>query len=104
MRNLILAVLGTGLEIARHLAARKIIKLILAVRNEQSGLDAKGAICAGLPKGHTTDIQIWRIDMASFASVREFAKRSDALERLDAVAMNAGMFGGGANGNDARWT
>ena len=90
-----LALLGIGLEIARHLAARHISKLILAVRNEQSGLDAKAVIIAGLPKGHTIDVQIWRIDMASFASVRDFGERCATLDRLDAVAMNAGMLGGG---------
>ena len=90
-----LRILGIGLEIARHLAVRDPAKLILAVRSEKSGIEARDTISALLPKDHTTDLQVWLVDLASFASVKEFANKCAGLERLDAVAMNAGMLGGG---------
>jgi retinol dehydrogenase-12 len=36
--------------------------------------------------------EVWSLDLSSFDSVKEFAKRVDTLPRIDAIVENAGMF------------
>jgi retinol dehydrogenase-12 len=64
--------------------------MILGVRSVERGTQAKTEILAKLK--YSLNIEIWQVDMASFASVTQFAERCNALDRLDAVAMNAGVY------------
>ncbi|KFA54257.1 hypothetical protein S40293_07822 [Stachybotrys chartarum IBT 40293] len=82
---------GLGKEAARHYARLGAGQIILAVRDLDKGHDAKHDI------EHTTQcsngvIQVWRLDMASYASVRSFTTRvHKELDRVDIVLANAGL-------------
>lgn len=82
---------GLGKEAARHYVRLGAGKLILAVRGLDKGHAAKHDIEA------TTNcakhvIQVWQLDMASYASVQKFAARVDAeLDRVDIFIANAGV-------------
>lgn len=79
---------GLGLEAARELVTHRIGRLVLAVRNPQSGEEAKESLqrinseCA---------IEVWELDQNSFASIEAFGKRAEKLDRLDTVILNAGV-------------
>ncbi|KAH8547604.1 putative short-chain dehydrogenase [Umbelopsis sp. PMI_123] len=81
---------GIGVEAARHYANLDAKKVILAVRNLESGNDVKKSIeettkCSGV-------VEVWKLDMSSSASVRAFADRvNKELPRLDVAALNAGI-------------
>lgn len=64
-------------------------KVILAVRNLEKGQAAKKSIEEST--GRTGVIQVWQLDLASFESVKDFAKRAQGLERLDILVENAGI-------------
>jgi len=82
---------GLGKEAARHYARLGVGKLVLAVRNLEKGAAVKDDIetttqCA---KGV---IEVWKLDMASYESVKNFANKvNDELEHLDIVIANAGL-------------
>lgn len=80
---------GLGKEAARHFALMKPGKLIIAVRNTQKGEEAAKDIA------ETTgfrNIEVWSLDLASFDSVKKFAKRiASDLDRLDILLENAGL-------------
>ncbi|KAJ7734532.1 hypothetical protein B0H14DRAFT_2995704 [Mycena olivaceomarginata] len=62
--------------------------IILAVRDLKKGETAKETIIA--QTGYTGSLEVWELDMASFASVRRFAERANAtLKRLDGAILNA---------------
>lgn len=80
---------GLGKEAARHLAAMNPARLILAVRNVSKGQVAAQDI---IETTKNKNIEVWELDMASFASVKAFAQRVDEqLPRLDIVIENAGI-------------
>ncbi|KAJ6564682.1 hypothetical protein B0H19DRAFT_1068204 [Mycena capillaripes] len=81
---------GLGFALATHLARLGAARLILAVRDLAKGSAARDTIM------HETQfrgvLEVWLLDMASFASVVHFAKRAEGqLERLDGAALNAGV-------------
>jgi NAD(P)-dependent dehydrogenase (short-subunit alcohol dehydrogenase family) len=82
---------GIGKEAARHFVRMGADRMILAVRNLEKGAAAKLDIetttrCA------KDVIQIWKLDMASYASVQEFGRRVEAeLDRVDIFIANAGI-------------
>jgi NAD(P)-dependent dehydrogenase (short-subunit alcohol dehydrogenase family) len=39
----------------------------------------------------TGDVEVWQLDMASFASVKAFAQRLNTLDRLDILIESAGV-------------
>ena len=83
---------GLGKEAARHFARLGASKLILAVRNTKAGEDAKKDIetttgCAA------SVIEVWRLDLSSYESVKEFAIRASNLPRIDVLLENAGVAG-----------
>ncbi|KAJ2978886.1 hypothetical protein NQ176_g3569 [Zarea fungicola] len=81
---------GLGLESARHLSRLGAGKLILAVRNEAKGLEAKRNILATTARPESS-IDIWSLDMDSVDSIRAFAVRAATLPRIDGVLANAGL-------------
>ncbi|KAK9461196.1 uncharacterized protein V1516DRAFT_712048 [Lipomyces oligophaga] len=81
---------GLGLEAARHYARLDASKLILAVRNLDKGLAAKEKIL--LTASKATEIEVWKLDMADYDSVKSFAARvSSDLDRVDIFHANAGL-------------
>lgn len=82
---------GLGLETAIRLASLSPKLLILAVRTVAKGETARTEI-ARRSELAPNRVQVWELDMASFASVSAFAARCDReLDRLDVVCANAAM-------------
>ncbi|KAK6440970.1 hypothetical protein LTR95_002816, partial [Oleoguttula sp. CCFEE 5521] len=81
---------GLGKEAARHYVRLGVKKLILAVRSIEKGEAARKDFQSTNPSS-PTDIEIWKLDMASYASVKSFAKRAEGLDRLDICIANAGL-------------
>ena len=80
---------GLGLEAARHFTRLNAEKVILAVRNLEKGEAAKRSIedttgRKGIP-------EVWQLDLSSYESVKEFARKAEGLKRLDAIVENAGI-------------
>jgi retinol dehydrogenase 12 len=80
---------GLGLEAARHFVRLNASKVILACRSVQKGELAKTDIESSTNRKGV--VEVWQVDLASFASVREFCAQAWALERLDIVIENAGI-------------
>lgn len=81
---------GLGLEAARHLLRLNASKVILAVRSLSNGNIAKTNL--EVSTGRSNAVQVCELDMADHESVRNFAKQMEAMERLDAVILNAGIY------------
>ncbi|KAF2805937.1 short chain dehydrogenase [Mytilinidion resinicola] len=82
---------GLGKEAARHFAALGASTLVLAVRSLAKGEAAKKDILATTKRPADT-IQVWQLDMGSYASVQAFAARAaKELERIDVLLENAGI-------------
>lgn len=81
---------GLGFEAARHLVTLGAAKVILAVRNVGAGETAAKKIEAAT--GTSDVVEVWALDLASYASVKAFAKRAASqLDRIDALIENAGV-------------
>ena len=82
---------GLGREVVKYLVRLGASRVILAVRNTSKGEAARKYVEqeTGLK---TCLMEVWQLDMASFDSVKAFAKRAEGLERLDAVVANAGIW------------
>ncbi|KAK7737463.1 hypothetical protein SLS53_006536 [Cytospora paraplurivora] len=82
---------GLGKEAARHFTRLGAAKVILAVRNTKAGEDAKAYIETATNAAPGT-IEVWHLDLGSYASVKTFAARaSTELDRIDVVIENAGI-------------
>jgi len=82
---------GLGLEAARHIARLGAAKLILAVRSTEKGEAAKKSIEETTNCGPDV-IEVWPLDLCSYASVKAFAARATRdLARLDVLLENAGV-------------
>jgi len=80
---------GVGAEIARGLAARG-ATVVLACRNPEKGAALRETLTR--EKGNT-DLSVAPLDLASLASIREFARRFEQdHERLHVLVNNAGIF------------
>ena len=79
-----------GLEAARHFVRLDAQKVILAVRTISKGETAKKSIEES--EKRTDVVEVWELNPSSFASVKEFASKSQSLERLDVLVENAGMY------------
>lgn len=65
---------------------------ILAVRNVEKGNIARQDIIASIPGLDSTTVEVWKLDLADFSSVKAFAERaSSQLPRLDVLLCNAGI-------------
>ena len=80
---------GLGLEAARHLVRMGAETVILAVRSIEKGEAAKKSIESS--ENRRGVVQVWQLDLSSYASVKEFGKRAEGLKRLDAIIENAGI-------------
>ncbi|GAA6030872.1 hypothetical protein JCM8097_008917 [Rhodosporidiobolus ruineniae] len=84
---------GLGLEAARHFATLSPSRLILAVRRVDAGQTAANDIAktTGLARER---VEVWQLDLASFASVKAFGDRAHKeLERVDVACLNAAVAG-----------
>lgn len=62
------------------------------MRTISKGEAARADILAGNPAVSPTSIDVWALDMSSFASVKAFGQRVNAeLPRLDVFVANAGI-------------
>ncbi len=83
---------GLGFEAANKYVALGASRVILAVRNLDKGNKAKEEISRRHGNAAATRIDVWKLDMDSFASVAAFAGRMDReVERLDVALLNAGL-------------
>ncbi|KAF7558902.1 hypothetical protein G7046_g5264 [Stylonectria norvegica] len=80
---------GLGFEAAKHLVEFKSKKVIIAVRNLKAGEEAKAKIEEAT--GNTGIAEVWELDLASYDSVKAFAKKASTLDRIDAVIENAAV-------------
>jgi NAD(P)-dependent dehydrogenase (short-subunit alcohol dehydrogenase family) len=81
---------GLGLEAARHFVRLGAAKVILAVRSVEKGEEAATSIAETEKREGV--VEVWELDLGSYASVKEFAARAATLERLDIVVSNAGVY------------
>ncbi|KIH88703.1 hypothetical protein SPBR_07584 [Sporothrix brasiliensis 5110] len=81
---------GLGLEACKHLLRIGVGRLIMGVRSLDKGEAARKELLAESGRAPET-IEVWQVDMASYASVEAFATRANGLARLDGVLANAGM-------------
>lgn len=79
---------GLGYEAARQLLSFKLSTLIMGVRSIERGKSAAKRLQDENP---SSDIQVWQLDMADYASIQAFAKRLDTLHRVDIAILNAGL-------------
>ena len=90
---------GLGKEAARHFARLNAAKVILAVRNLEQGEEVKKSIETTTNRSGV--VEVWKLDLSSFDSVKEFAKRATSeLKRLDALMLNASIAAGGFRMNE----
>lgn len=80
---------GLGFEATKHLVALGSTKVIMAVRNLSLGEEAKAKIEEST--GVANIAEVWELDLASYVSVKEFAKKAADLDRIDALIENAGL-------------
>ena len=82
---------GIGFECAKHFLRMKPAKLILAVRSIEKGQAAVLRLIDQTKETIPDIIDVWKLDMASFASVQEFSQRVETLPRLDIAVLNSGV-------------
>ncbi|PFH60511.1 hypothetical protein XA68_10825 [Ophiocordyceps unilateralis] len=80
---------GLGLEAARHFTRLNAAKVILACRNLDKAEAAKRDI--EQTTGRSGVVEAWQLDLAVLDSVKAFADRAAALERLDILVNNASV-------------
>ncbi|OAA55936.1 NAD(P)-binding domain protein [Niveomyces insectorum RCEF 264] len=80
---------GLGFCCARHLLGLKLARLVLAMRSPARGEAAAAVLRDQHPAAR---VDVWPLDMTSYASVQALVQRVDAdLPRLDVVLLNAGV-------------
>lgn len=81
--------IGMGKEAVRHFARLNAKKVIMAVRSIEKGEEAKTDIEESTKKKDV--LEVWKCDLASYASVLAFVARLENEPRLDAVIANASV-------------
>lgn len=81
---------GLGYESSRHLLRLGVERLIMAVRNLEKGEAARLKLLEDTGRDPSS-IEVWKLDMDNYTSVKNFATRAGTLPRLDAVLANAGL-------------
>lgn len=79
---------GLGLEACKELAGHGISRVVIGVRSTAKGEEAKKEIIAHHPD---VEVQVWELDHESFDSIRFFAEKAAALDRLDIAILSAGV-------------
>ncbi|OTB08985.1 hypothetical protein M426DRAFT_316277 [Hypoxylon sp. CI-4A] len=79
---------GVGLECCRQLRELGLSKLILAVRDEAKGHHAMKTL---FRRKEGNAIEVWELELSSYASIRSFVEKTKSLERIDYIIMNAGI-------------
>ena len=85
---------GLGFEAARHFIRLGASKLILGVRSKDKGDEAKRSLQSSfdLEKTKSCIIDVWVMDLASFASTKAFGYRVNTeLDQLDIAVLNAAV-------------
>ncbi|KAI0435916.1 short-chain dehydrogenase/reductase-like protein [Xylaria telfairii] len=80
---------GIGRAAAQHFVHLNARKVILGCRDLEKGERAKDDIERA--EGRNDVLEVWRVDLGSFDSVKEFCSRAADLDRLDVVVENAGL-------------
>ncbi|KAL8719020.1 MAG: hypothetical protein Q9225_003921 [Loekoesia sp. 1 TL-2023] len=80
---------GLGLQAAIHITRLGAEKVILAVRNVEKGKKAKASIEESTDRKGV--VEVWQLDLTSYESVKQFAKKAQGLQRLDVLLENAGL-------------
>lgn len=80
---------GLGFEAAAKFVRLDAQRVIIASRNTTKGEAAKAEIVKQY--GHKDRIDVWQLEMDDYDSVRRFADKAAALERLDMAVLNAGV-------------
>jgi NAD(P)-dependent dehydrogenase (short-subunit alcohol dehydrogenase family) len=85
---------GIGFNCARQLLDLGLTKLIVAVRDEKKGHDARTQLLRPTGKTQLPDdtIEVWKLDYLSYESILAFAERAKSLPALDIAVLNAGVF------------
>ncbi|RNF38986.1 oxidoreductase [Planococcus salinus] len=79
---------GIGWEAAKKLAGMG-CRVIMAVRNEEKGKQARGGIMKEHASAH---VEVMKLDLADLASIRTFAEQvKSRLDSLDLLINNAGV-------------
>nr|OQO31172.1 hypothetical protein B0A51_01904 [Rachicladosporium sp. CCFEE 5018] len=82
---------GLGFEAAKHFANMRAERVILACRDQQKGNVAADQIRQSSLLAAKTHLEVWSLDLSSYASIEAFGKKVNTLTRLDAVVANAGI-------------
>lgn len=81
---------GLGFEAALKFAALGASHIIFGVRSLRKGEEARAQICQ--QTGYNArNIQLYELDMSTFASVKAFAQATAKEPRLDIAVLNAGL-------------
>lgn len=81
---------GLGKEAARHFVRLGAERVILACRSTEKGEAAKNEIESSEKSSGV--VEVWQLDLSSYESVQQFAKKIDGLKRLDIMLENAGTY------------
>ncbi|MCJ1301241.1 hypothetical protein MMC08_004040 [Hypocenomyce scalaris] len=93
---------GLGLEAALKFVTLDAKRVILAVRSLTKGETARRQIEERTKR--TGVVEVWELDMASFASVQAFAARvGRECERVDVLVLNAGLIVREKKGGKEGW-
>lgn len=96
---------GLGFEAAKKLAILGTSHLILAVRDENKGKQAKDRILEAVQNAKVTStIDIWMLDMTDYDSIISFTQKvNNELPRLDAAILNAAVMKKQASSSKYGW-
>ncbi|RAK97093.1 retinol dehydrogenase 12 [Aspergillus ibericus CBS 121593] len=81
---------GLGFECNKQLLDLGLSRLIIAVRSESKGEEARKELLAAR-RSETVVIEVWKLDLSRYDSILAFAERTRSLDRLDIVISNAGV-------------
>jgi retinol dehydrogenase-12 len=81
--------IGLGKEACKHFTRLGAEKVILASRSLSNGRSAKTEIERETKRANV--VEVWELDLSSYASTQAFAKRAETLPRIDAAIMNASV-------------
>ncbi|EIM20711.1 NAD(P)-binding protein [Wallemia mellicola CBS 633.66] len=83
---------GIGLAKCDYLVENKVSRLIMACRSTDKAEKARQEVVKKI-KNDSTTVEVWKIDLASLSSCREFASKWNANpdNKIDILYLNAGL-------------